>query len=1022
MQDKRQELIQKLEEIFQFPNEDLDFGIYKVYKYKREYIKKFLYGSNDENIKSIDQIIEEVFGELKSVSLTKLEKDLEEVKKEIIENLGEEALDDKEILNKTKLGRKYLQLKEEYEKQKEKSKLSEDIKINIYNHLYNFFSKYYKDGDFIPLRRWGEDKHIVFYNGQEVFFYWATKNMYYIKSGEIFKEYSFKVDNKIKVSFKVVDIQDTKGNQKTDEKRYFFFKDLDKKSLDEIVIYFEYRALKEEEKEKYGKGDKVQSNINEETKQILEEKLKRDFPLFFRKENDEEILFKHLRKFTHKNKFDFFIHENLRDFLLKELDFYIKNSVLYLENLDDFDELFSNAKFYIKEAQVIYKIAKEIIEFLSILENFQKKLWKKPKFVIDTHYVITLDRLKEFLDEEDFNNLLDEVLYNEKQIREWINLGFFEEDENINKESLFIKGSEPLFERSIKPLPIDTKNFNEGFKWKLLNILSNNEKFNLDEALDGILIKSDNYQALNLLKHKFKDSVKTVYIDPPYNTGNDGFLYKDSYRHSSWLSMMENRLEVAKELMSEDGAIFVNIDNNEIKNALFLLDILFRKENFIENIIWRKKSGGGQQDEYLVTEHDYILLYAKDKAKFKVIDKEIPVKENEYKYYDKAKKRKYKRVKLAKWGSGSYKEDRPTMFFPLIAPDGSKVYPKAPDGKEGRWRYGKSKIEEMLKNDDIDWEKANEEWIAYEKVYLPESKKAKIRSIFYDVSENSEGANELKYLFSRRNIYTTPKPSDLIFELIYISSNPNSIILDFFAGSGTTAHAVMKLNAEDGGKRKFILVEMADYFDTVIIPRIKKVAYSFNWKEGKPQDTDGKGIFFKYHTLEQYEDTLENIDFIKTDAKLPTKPLQQNFINLKSNHIIKYKLDIQAQNLLNIQAFENIEDYKIKILDTKNTQKSDYKKVDIIETFIYLSGIKVEKLKKDKNHTLIIGKQNNIKTLAVFQNTTNKTPQEISKDISNLIKTYKPDQFYINNLSKTPILNSDIQVKSIENLFMEKMQ
>jgi adenine-specific DNA-methyltransferase len=204
-----------------------------------------------------------------------------------------------------------------------------------------------------------------------------------------------------------------------------------------------------------------------------------------------------------------------------------------------------------------------------------------------------------------------------------------------------------------------------------------------------------------------------------------------------------------------------------------------------------------------------------------------------------------------------------------------------------------------------------------------------------------------------------PKSLALVKDFLFIQSNKHSIVLDFFAGSGTTAHAVMKLNSEDGGRRKFILVEMADYFDTVVIPRIKKVAYSFEWKDGKPQNSDGNGVFFKYHTLEQYEDSLENIDFeeartvnMKLDSQ--NKLLKESLLNLPFNELIRYKLSVQENKLLNIEKFEKPYSYKLKILDTKNTQKSDEKTVDLIETFVYLSGLETRRVFRKDEYTILV--------------------------------------------------------------------
>jgi adenine-specific DNA-methyltransferase len=1018
--DSKTQLINKLKEIFQFPNADLDFGIYKVYKYKQDMIKNFIDGD-------IEKIIDNSLKELSDINLEEIKEDYENVLKQVKEQLGEKILENTELLKDIPLGQKYLEIKEKYEKAQSQNQLSEETKNHIYNHLYQFFSKYYKDGDFIPLRRWGNDKHIVFYNGQEVFFHWATKDMYYIKSGELFKEYRFKFKNKIEVIFKTIEVEDTKGNQKSD-KRFFFLKDIEKELKNGIItIYFEYRQPTEKEKEEFGNK---QEKINERIKEILTKKLS-DFPELLR---DENGIFKHLNKYTQRSNYDFFIHKNLKDFLSTELDFYIKNRVLHLENLKDLDNNLKNIQFYLKEADVIYKIASEIIEFLDILENFQKRLWNKPKFIIDTHYVITLDRLKDFLTEEDFEWVLEEVLNNKNQLNEWIELGLFEKVEEINKNSVFENGNKTLFEeKNVKPLPIDTKYFNEEFKWKLLNLLSKNENFSLDDALDGVLIKSDNYQALNLLKNKYKESIKTIYIDPPYNTGNDGFIYKDSYRHSSWLSMMENRLELARDLMKDDGAIFVSIDDNEVDNLKKVMNGVFGEENFAGDIIVKTNPGGRDYGSIAIT-HEYIIPYLKNNRfslNFIDGDKKFPY-EDELGKFD-IRELRNRNIKFNI-------DNRPNLYYPIYVNPNNRdenglyeislekkegfieVYPLESQGVKTVWRWSKEKVKNNLNINVKAKKKKDGNFQIIEKYRNP---LIRIRSILDNKEfRTEEGSLSLKGLFKFK-IYDYPKSPLLLSHIITLSSLKDSLILDFFAGSGTTAHAVMKLNAEDDGKRKFILVEMADYFDTVIIPRIKKVAYSFDWKEGKPQNNNGKGIFFKYHTLEQYEDSLENIEFKEaqqTQIKTNENPIIQQTLNLSRNDVIKYQLDKQAEKLLNIEKFEKPYNYKIKILDTKNTQKSEYKTVDLIETFIYLSGLKVEKIYKQNEYTILIGMQDNLKTLAIFREKTDKNIETVSKEIDEFIKEHNPEQLFINLFAETPILNKEIKLKSIEELFAEKMK
>ncbi|MGG3919568.1 site-specific DNA-methyltransferase [Parageobacillus thermoglucosidasius] len=370
------------------------------------------------------------------------------------------------------------------------------------------------------------------------------------------------------------------------------------------------------------------------------------------------------------------------------------------------------------------------------------------------------------------------------------------------------------------------------------------ESINFDST-HNLFIDGDNLEVLKLLQKSYYGKIKMIYIDPPYNTAND-FIYPDNYReglqdylrytgqindegnvissntetkgrfHSKWLNMMYPRLFLARNLLKEDGVIFVSISNIEVSNLKLLMNEIFGEENFVECIIWRKKSGGGQQDKYFVTEHEYILCYAKNINHFNLIEKKAAKKTSGYNYFDEKKQKKYKRVKLAKWGSEALKEDRPTMYFPLTNPDGGKTYPIAPDGRDGRWRYGRARVNELLKNDDIDWEKDKDgNWIPYEKEYEPDENDMTVlkeRSIFYDIAENTDGANELTELFGVKDVFPNPKPSDLIKHLALLVMEPHKeeILLDFFAGSGTSAQAILELNKIDNGNRKFICIQIPE--------------------------------------------------------------------------------------------------------------------------------------------------------------------------------------------------------------------
>ena len=329
-----------------------------------------------------------------------------------------------------------------------------------------------------------------------------------------------------------------------------------------------------------------------------------------------------------------------------------------------------------------------------------------------------------------------------------------------------------------------------------------------NDAPNHILIEGDNLEALATLAYTHEGKIDIIYIDPPYNTGNNDFIYndsyvdkEDSYRHSKWLSFMSRRLRIAKKLLSDYGVIFISIDDNEQADLKILCDSIFMPSNFCGQFIWRKKSGGGQTDRYFVTEHEYILVYQATN-KFCWKDIQIEKSRKNYKYQD--EKGSYNLIKLEKWGSSAHKEDRPSMYFPIKNPDGEDFYPVAPDGKAGRWRVGVKKMQTLIKDNLIEWKNG----IPYEKDYYSETevktKTQKSRSILYNVGETGDGSNLLTNIFREKDVFQNPKPLSLIKELI--SHNSANYILDFFSGSGTTLHATMQLNAEDGGNRQCILI------------------------------------------------------------------------------------------------------------------------------------------------------------------------------------------------------------------------
>jgi adenine-specific DNA-methyltransferase len=404
------------------------------------------------------------------------------------------------------------------------------------------------------------------------------------------------------------------------------------------------------------------------------------------------------------------------------------------------------------------------------------------------------------------------------------------------------------------------------------------------------IIHGDNLEALKALLPEYEGKVKCIYIDPPYNTGNENWVYNDNVnhpkikkwlhqvvgkegedlsRHDKWLCMMYPRLKLLHKLLREDGVIFISIDDNEQANLKLIMDEIFGGGNFVGNLIWRKKEGGGQTDKYYVTEHEYIAVYQKSII-FQWIDLIRMRSEKEFNKVD--ERGKYKLSKLEKWGSGARKEDRPTMHFSIKTPDNIDYYPIAPDGNDGRWRVGKERMELLNQNNLIHWEHKNNKYIPYEKTYqgIDDEVKIKERSILYNLANTADASKLLTEIFSTKDLFDTPKPFELIQFLVNhsTSSNTNDIILDSFAGSGTTAHAVLNLNKQDGGNRKFILIEMEDYAETITAERVKRVIAGYGlppnplvrgnedneqkappFKEAGEVKHKGTGGSFDYYTL-----------------------------------------------------------------------------------------------------------------------------------------------------------------------------
>lgn len=358
------------------------------------------------------------------------------------------------------------------------------------------------------------------------------------------------------------------------------------------------------------------------------------------------------------------------------------------------------------------------------------------------------------------------------------------------------------------------------------------------DTTENHYIEGDNLEVLKLLQKTYHNKIKMIYIDPPYNTGGD-FVYKDDFKdsiknykeqtnqtlrtnpetsgryHTDWLNMMYSRLMLAKNLLTDDGVIFISIDDNEVDNLKKINNEIFGEQNYLTTVTRSTGTPTGGGFDGFVNEIDYILVYAKSVIEVIINGQEF--NEDDAKIYNlEDEKGSYLIRPLRRTGGEDKREDRPTMFYGLKSPDDTLVFPYGPTGYESRWICGEKKYNELSSNGLIEWKKikniSGEVWQVYQKFYL-ENRKKKPGNLWSDIEGNKKATRNIKSIFNNEKVFDYPKPTEVIKKILEIGTNSNDLILDFFSGSSTTAHAVMQLNAEDGGSRKFIMIQLPEKTD-----------------------------------------------------------------------------------------------------------------------------------------------------------------------------------------------------------------
>ena len=975
-----------LKEIFEMDKADLDFGIYRIMNQKREQVMDFINHKLPKDIKDI-------LAQTQSKDSVDIRAELDKT----IKSAQDLGIDPNNI-------EKVIELRAQLENTIDTNALEQEI----FSHLASFFKRYYKSGDFISLRRYKKDVYAIPYEGEEVKLHWANHDQYYIKTSEYLKNYAFKTKDGRLVHFQLKEASTEQNNNKTQgdqERRFAIYTEQPVEVVDgSLYINFTYEPYKKTVKQEDLEAEAIkviQSHVSN---------LAEDFSDIFDKAPTEKnknrtIIEKHLGSFISRNSFDYFIHKDLGGFLSRELDFYIKNEVLYIDDINTENPAFFTAQ--LSKIKALKTVASKIITFLAQIEDFQKKLWLKKKFVISTNYCITLDRIPE--------EYYPEIAANQAQLKEWKDL-----------YDVTITSAEQLEEEPF--LVLDTKHFSEEFKDKLMG-----EFDNLDEETNGLLINSENFQALNLMQEKYQEKVKTIYIDPPYNTNASEILYKNNYKHSSWLSLINDRILKSINLQKKSGLFKIAIDDKEFPYLYSIVNNIYEENNFVANIAIQQNPRGRSDAMHFAPSHEYTIIYAKDFEQLKTNQLKQSVDELKIKYPKKDSISTYRELPLKRSGSNSKRTERPNLFYPIYYDESDnklsleklnntciEILPIDGDGVERCWRWSKEKVIESFKT-EIVVKKNGQSFSLFTKDRIKDTIKPKTfwYGPLHDAS--SHGTMLLKNILTS-NEFSYPKSINTVIDFLNISTDKNSLILDYFAGSGTTGHATIKLNREDGGSRKYILVEMGGYFDTVTKPRIQKVIYTDSWKDGKPQDREGISQLIKYQVLESYEDALNNL-------QLPDKPSESllNFdTQAQEEYLLNYMLDVESRDhLFNIQMFRNPFNYQLKVTENNELVPT---KVDLVETFNYLIGLYVERMQRVGDIKFIEGKtREGAKTLVIWRNVETTTNEETAKKFRKIydsIRSSEFDQIYINgdhHFDNMRTGEDTFKVKLIEETFFKQM-
>lgn len=748
--------------------------------------------------------------------------------------------------------------------------ITDSFKEEFFDKLYSFFEKYFSESGsvyFVKTANWQRVYEQVYTDNKDVVLFWKTHMLYYVKSDILFQS---------------IDVNITDEESKQEYNFYFDVGNLQAKQNNEkksLVFSFREKIPRQSSTATpLQKGNLVY--IFDVSYSERGAKTKTD-DIIKTTKIPEKIIEKAFATFKKQSEVDFFINKNAQKFLTEQLDMYLHQILLNEENKFEQKRL--------DQLKTIKTFTLKIIKFIAQFEDELVRVWNKPKFALNSNYVITLDKLN--------TEIIEKIAKHEnlpKQVKEWQELGMVDENPFVEATTVLPLTNAVFAELKNKYLPIDTKYFKD-LEIEILSLFDN-----IDEALDGRLIHSENYQALNTLQEKYKEKIQCIYIDPPFNTGSD-FAYMDKFQDSTWLSLMNDRIELARKFLRDDGSFYLHLDHNAIDIGRLTMDKIFGDELFQREIIWGLSGVSGYKSliNNFVRGHETMIFYSKTNNFL------------------------FNKIFL------SYDEKQLARF--------------TSEDKDGR-KY------KTITKDRV--------------LYLDEAKGIPISDTWNDIASFQTIVNSPEITG-----FSTQKPEKLLERILLASSNENTLIFDFFTGSATTIATAHKLG------RKWLGVEMGDHFDTVDLPRMKTVLWGKItgiskdlMKQETPRQSStatpqegnyGKlkvGGFFKYYSLEQYEDTLRNMqykDYNQDKLFTSEKKVFEQYVfyaDQKFAHMLEVKTTPKIKDFDPLERGNELEiDFDKLVFNQLKTQNSELStnKIDFAETISNLLGFPIKKITKN---------------------------------------------------------------------------